>query len=388
MMIEIFFVLWKWRYFVISITFIPFFIAILIAYSIKPEFKSKTVIVSISSNINELNQFTSLKKSAIARALGSKLFGVGKTNEDVILGLLKSNSLRKEIIQRFTLTRYYETTNIEETIRKFGNDLSFTPNEYGMIEISVLNHDPEIAAEILNFTIEKLDNLFTDYQLTLFKSSRLFLEKRFNETKIRLSSSEDSLANFQLKYEVYDVPVQMEFMLAILSRLQSQYLNLEVENEILKNNVGLDSYQYQLSNARLKYFKEVLSNFSHKIESNVLNPHIFSPEVNLRYYSLKRNIRINEAIYKSLLSLFEAFKIRENSNVPTIMVLDEAVPPSHNELPRRSFIVISGFFIPLFCSLVLVFRGNNVLSEMERRNHLDIAEFIFFNRIKKIFKVL
>jgi capsule polysaccharide export protein KpsE/RkpR len=388
MIIEIIFVLWKWRYFVISMTFIPFFIAILIAYSIQTECKSKTVIVSISSNINELNQFTSLKKNAIARALGSKLFGIGKTNDDVILGLLKSNNLKKEIIHRFTLTEYYETANIEETIRKFGNDFSFTPNEYGMIEISVLNRDPEVAAEILKFTIEKLDSLFEDYQLQLFKNSRSFLEKRFNETKIKLSSTENSLVNFQMKHGVYDVPVQMEFMLGILLQLQSQFLNLEVENEILKNNVGLDSYKYQLSNARMKNFKEVLQNYSEKIESNVLNPHIFSPDVYLKYFSLKRKIKVNEVIYKSLLSLFEAFKIRENSNVPTIMVLDEAVPPSNNELPRRSFIVISGFFIPLFFNLVLVFRGNNVLSEMERRNHLDFTEFIFFKRIQKIFKVI
>lgn len=388
MIIENLLVLWKWRYFIISLTIFSCLSAILIAYNIPSEFKSKSVILSISSKANEFNQLSSFNNSAIARALGSKLFGVAKTNEDIILGILKSNYFKKIIIDHFNLNKYYKCKNIEGTIRKFENDLSVTPNEFGMIEISILNRDPSVAAEVLNFTIAKLDSIFSNYQLKLIKNSRIFLEKKVNEGMIELLAAEDSLANFQLKFGVFDLPIQVKLALEILSQFESQYLNLEIENEILKRSYGLDSYKYQLSSERLSYFKEVLIDFSHNIESNVLNPFIFLPEVYLNFYSLKRSIKNREAIYKSLVPLHEAFKLRENTNVPTIMVLDTAVPSSSHELPRRSFIIISGFFISFFLSLVLVIRGNNILKETEHKNYVDITELAFFNKLKRIFKVI
>lgn len=388
MIIENLLVLWKWRYFIISLTIFSCLSAILIAYNIPSEFKSKSVILSISSKANEFNQLSSFNNSAIARALGSKLFGVAKTNEDIILGILKSNYFKKIIIDHFNLNKYYKCKNIEGTIRKFENDLSVTPNEFGMIEISILNRDPSVAAEVLNFTIAKLDSIFSNYQLKLIKNSRIFLEKKVNEGMIELLAAEDSLANFQLKFGVFDLPIQVKLALEILSQFESQYLNLEIENEILKRSYGLDSYKYQLSSERLSYFKEVLIDFSHNIESNVLNPFIFLPEVYLNFYSLKRSIKNREAIYKSLVPLHEAFKLRENTNVPTIMVLDTAVPSSSHELPRRSFIIISGFFISFFLSLVLVICGNNILKETEHKNYVDITELAFFNKLKRIFKVI
>jgi capsular polysaccharide biosynthesis protein len=44
-------------------------------------------------------------------------------------------------------------------MRSFSGDIIFTPNEYGLIEIHVINKNPEMAADMANYFAHLADSL-------------------------------------------------------------------------------------------------------------------------------------------------------------------------------------------------------------------------------------
>lgn len=386
--IENLLVILKWRYLIITAVFLSCLSGLLISRNLNHKFKSKSVIVSLSANNDDLYQFSRFNNNAIARALGSKLFGIAKTNEDVIFGILNSSNFKAIIIKEYSLTQYYKVSNLEEAISKFENDFTYSPNEFGMVEISLLHNDRLLSSKILNFAIDKLDSIFSKYQIGIVKSSRIFLEKKVRSNFVELLVAEDSLAKFQVKYGIYDLPFQLKLSLGVLSDLESKILKSEIDNAMIKTNYGYDSYNYYLSNKRLFFLKNKLVEHSRDNEYIIGNQYLFSPKVHIKFNSLKRFFSLKEKIYKSLLPMYEVFKLRENMDIPTILVVDKALPPFAHEHPREEFIFISSFCISLFSSLIFVFRGNRILINADQTNLVDSFEFKFFDKLRKIFRVI
>lgn len=380
-------ILWNWKYFITFTISISCLVTFLISLNLNHNFKAKSTIISISAQNSDLNQLSNFNNKEIAKALGTKLFGVANTNEDIILGILNSNNFKEIIILELNLIQYYNVTNLSEAIRELNNDLDSTPNEFGMIEISFLNSNPEMGARILIVIIEKLDSIYSVYQKNLAMNSRNLLEREIKRISNELREAENSLVKFQGQHEMNDFQFQLKQYLAVLTRLESEILNSEIQSKKIKENYGDSSFYYHLSQEKIGYLKDQLIQHSRNRVSIIWNPNVFSPALFNQYNSLKRNITLKWEIYKFLYPLYEALKLRENLNVSSIMVLDAATPTLKSETSLQEFIIIAGFCISLFLTLITVFRGNSVLMNNYQKNHFDLLEIKFFNSLVKTFRI-
>ena len=328
-----------------------------------------------------------------AASLGSKLFGITSTSEDVLLGILNSRVALTAVINKFNLMEYYEIDdrNIDKTLKAFDGDLSFETNEYGMIEVSVINKSPRISAQIANYFTKLLDSMNISLNIQSAKSNRIFVEKRYLQNVNDLKKAEDSLYNFQKKYGIVAVPEQLEVTVKAAAEIEALLTKKEMEAYFMLQQYGESSPQYQGISAEMnllrKKVQELKSSPNLSATSNILFPFNNMPQISIQYLRAFREVEIQQAILEIVLPMYEQAKVEEQKSIPTIMIVDKAVPPQLKYGPKRMFLILLITFPFFFFLLLFVFRSERILFSKETLNSFEVKESSFYNKIQKIYKL-
>ena len=387
------FIFYKWRSLFISTILFFIIIGFLFAFLIPNQYRATArITLPPESGLGGLASFIGGDNSSIA-SFGAKLFGLSSSNEDLLLGLLYSRTSLENTIRKFNLTGYYEIkdNNIDKTIKAFRGDISFEPNEYGLIEISVTNKDPKISAEIANYFVKLLDSLNNKLNTTQARNNRSFIGKRYEQNISDLKTAEDSMYRFQKKYGIVAVPEQLETAVKAAAEIEAELTEAELKASLVKNQMGSHSPLYiSLKNeAELLRKKVDELKYSNNLSSasNIMFPFKEMPYLSLKYLRYYREIEIQQNILEVLLPLYEQAKVEEQKSIPTILVVDRAEPPQLKDSPKRSFIILLFFFLGLFLLIPLILIGDRVLKEEEKNNTIEKFQYNFFDRIKRIFHI-
>ena len=81
------------------------------------------------------------------------------------------------------------------------------------------------------------------------------------------------------------------------------------------------------------------------------------PTLGLTYYDLEREMRVEEALWETLTRQYEAAKVEEAEELPTVRVLDVAEIPGRKSGPSQRLIVESGALFSLVVALIAVLVG-------------------------------
>ncbi|GMU85939.1 MAG: hypothetical protein AMXMBFR48_11810 [Ignavibacteriales bacterium] len=361
-------VMYKWKNLILAVVIFVTAISVIVSYLIPEKFKASTVVVVPQGTEMGLGGLTGLLggKSSTA-ALGAKLFGISSSSEDMLLGILNSRTSLLHTIEKFNLAEYYDIDdgNTDKILRAFTKDIAFAPNEWGMIEIEVINEDPALAARMANYFVILLDSLNRKFNVEQATNNRKFIEKRYFQNVLDLKNAEDSLFVFQKKYGVFAVPEQLEAAVRASAELESQVVKQEIALLIMQEQFGKTSQQAAMIETELELLKNKVSELkqSDKLSnpSNVFLPFKEVPALTLQYYRYFREIEIQSKILEVVLPLYEQAKVEEQKSLPTVMVMDPAVPPKLKDSPKRMFIVLFGFFISFFAISVVVFTNEYFL---------------------------
>ncbi|MCC6549392.1 MAG: hypothetical protein IT279_04910, partial [Ignavibacteriaceae bacterium] len=331
-------------------------------------------------------------KSSTA-ALGAKLFGISSSSEDLLLGILNSRTSLLHTIEKFNLDEYYDIDdgNTDKIIRAFTKEIAFAPNEWGMIEIEVINEDPALAAEMANYFVVLLDSLNRKFNAEQATNNRKFIEGRYYQNVSDLKNAEDSLFTFQKKYGVFAVPEQLEAAVKASAELESQVVKQEIALLLMQEQFGKTSQQAALIESELNLLKGKVRELkqSDKLSnpSNVFLPFKEVPSLTLQYFRYFREIEIQSKILEVVLPLYEQAKVEEQKSLPTVMVMDPAVPPKLKDSPKRMFIVLFGFFISFFAVSVMVFTNEYFLKTETPSSALEVKLRGLALWCKRLFRV-
>ena len=390
------YVLYKWKKFLLINLLIIAVLSTLFAFLIPKQYKATaTIMIPQENEMTGLGGLTSLLggKSSIA-SLGSKALGLNSnTSEDVLLGIINSRTALTEIINKFNLMKYYEIddNNMDKVLKAFKNDISSDPNEYGMIDFSVINKDPEVSAKIANYMVQLVDSLNIKLNIERAKNNRIFIEKRYLQNVKDLKSAEDSLYKFQKKYGIVAVPEQLEVTVKAAAEIESQLTKKEMEAYFVKQSYGEDSPQYKGVLAEINMLKdkiqELKSSTTLSSTSNILYPFKQMPDISIQYLRNYRDVEIQEAILEIVMPMYEQAKVDEQKSIPTLLVIDNAVPPELKYSPKRSVIILGMLFLFSFLFIPIVFWGEKAVTREKFENPLQIKGANFFNRIVKIYRI-
>lgn len=180
-MVEVLRFLLKWKWHIGIITFIAFVAAIVFSGPafITPKYKSTVIFYPTTNNSISgaiLTDATQKEKDVLE-------FGEEEQAEQA-LQILGSSALMSKVVQRFDLMNHYNIdpggsfpyTRLQDQIKK---NISFKRTELLSIEITVLDADPEKAAEIANYISDALDSTKTDIQRQVGRKAFEIIEKEY-----------------------------------------------------------------------------------------------------------------------------------------------------------------------------------------------------------------
>ena len=385
-------ILYKWKKFLIINLLIVTIIATTVSFLIPETFKSTAKIILAPQN--SMNGLGSLLGNNSALSFGAELFGIGgSTNEDLILGLLNSRVIIEKVVNRFNLFGYYEEEdrNFDKLMKKMSGDLVFEPNEFGMIEISVINKDPKLSSDIANYFVELVDSMNIELAIRNAKENRKFVEERYIKNVKDLREAEDSMYAFQKKYGIFAVPEQLEISVKAAAEIEAQLSQKEILLQMLKETSGENSPKYinLLSEVKILRNKVRELKYSDKLSSisNVLFPFKKMPDIIIKYYRLFREVEIQSKIMEFTLPMYEQAKVEEQKSIPTILTIDKAVPAQLKYRPKKAFIILSAFFITAFISIYLIFFFERIQLIEEAKNSFEKKLKSIVNKIIGLYKL-
>jgi uncharacterized protein involved in exopolysaccharide biosynthesis len=340
-MIDYIYILYKWRKILFINMLTVTVLAIIISFIIPKTYKATSTVILPSDNPMGLGGLGNiLSGGSSALEIGAEVFGITRTNEDLILGLLMSRTILSDVIDKYNLMDYYgiDENNYDKAIKVFVGDLIFEPNEYGMIEVSVIHEDPEVSASMVRYFIKKADSLNIKLNITQAKNNRELIENRYKENLKDLELAENNFKEFQKKYGAFAVPEQIKVAVQAIGELEAQLMQQNILLNSLAENLNENSILFKSIQNNINAIKSEIRNLERKKESSsdgLLLRLDNLPEIQIEYIRKYRDLEIQNKTLEFIYPLYEQAKLEEKRSIPTMLVVDEAVPPQLNMHLRK-----------------------------------------------------
>ncbi len=286
---------------------------------------------------------------------------------DIWIGILDSQSLLDSIIKRFDLRNAYGEDTLEGALEKLRSRVSVEKSDENIISVTVLDNDPQKAADMANAFVEELDRINKELSITSGRRTRIFLEKRLEETRTELAALEDSMKAFQVKSGAVKIDDQSRALIDVVGSLKGQILAKEVELKTLLSYATESNPQVQTARVQLAELNSKLAEFASGAgqgleQTDILIPTQKIPGLSLSYARLLRDLTIQTRLFEMLTQQYETAKILEAKDSPTVQVLDRAYPPEKHARPRSAVIIVfstaAALALSILFSFIMNFRRN------------------------------
>ena len=264
------------------------------------------------------------------RGFGAIRLPGASTLADVFVAVLKSRSVADRIIERFDLVKRYGVKDGEKAVKELEGHVKFRVGDEGTIAVIVEDRDPKIAAAMANAYVEELDRFNLQTRTTSAQRTRAFIAQRLEVANRDLAAAEDRLSEYQQRKNLPAMSPVDRGEADVGARLMAQKIALEVRLQVLRQSLAEDSEEVRRVRQELAAIERQVGGL---------------PRAGVEIMRLWRDVKVQEQVFELLTAQLEEARIRETRDIPTVQVLDRAVPPLHKSRPKRSLIVVAGFLI-------------------------------------------
>jgi len=258
--------LYKWRKKIITISFAAAVCAAIISLFMPNIYKSGAIIfptINLSSGkalLHEKDDFLDFGKEA---------------DLEHMIQILESDEIRKRVIEKFDLLNHYKIDSTKQFFRDklhkmFAKATSFKVTKFSSISISVLDRDPQIAADIANEIVSLIDTVINNMQQSIAKQGyqSLIKERYFIVGKIKImEDSIDKIRAFGItNYESQSEVLNEQWAVAKIANNHSAALAIEKKLAIISKYGGL----YVSVREQLNYIRGNLNHMNKKINEHKL----------------------------------------------------------------------------------------------------------------------
>ena len=258
--------LYKWGKKIITISFAAAVCAAIISLFMPNIYKSGSIIfptINLSSGkalLHEKDDFLDFGKEA---------------DLERMIQILESDEIRKRVIKKFDLLNHYKIDSTKQFFRDklhkmFAKATSFKVTKFSSISISVLDRDPQIAADIANEIVSLIDTVINNMQQSIAKQGyqSLIKERDFIVGKIKImEDSIDKIRAFGIThYESQSEVLNEQWAVAKIANNHSAALAIEKKLAIISKYGGL----YVSVREQLIYIRGNLNHINKKINEHKL----------------------------------------------------------------------------------------------------------------------
>jgi len=273
----------------------------------------------------------------------SGLGGSVRTADDMYIGILSSRSIAKDMVTRFNLKEVYHTKKESATEQELAMHSVFDPGaKDGIIRVSATDESPTRARDMANAYLDELHLANGRLALTEASQRRLFFEQQMTQEKDSLENAEVELKKTQeqtgLIAPIPQTNLEMQGLAETRANIEAREVELaEQDPAVVRLRGEIAGLKSQLS--------QMMTGGG--LQAGIPTGKV--PEAQLEYVRKQREVAYHETLFEILARQYEAARLDESHDAPTLQVVDYADVPDSKTGPHRSYIMLGG----LLCGVAL-----------------------------------
>ena len=292
------------------------------------------------------------------------------TPADIFVAILKSPTIRRQMVDRFDLKSRYETENsMERAIEGLEKKTEIGKSEQGTIMISVLDKDAQMAADMANQYVKFLDATNQVLAQTTASERLDFISMLEGREGNKLETVMLRLQKFQEDHNAISLEDQARASLRAASEMQIAAMELVIKKlSLLRSGFSRNHPEVQKLEQEALMRQEALAflrdgdqegssrslnsrNQELFLQENLFLPLRRIPEVAQEYANIEKDVLVQSALMKLLLEQKAEAFIEASNTTSTVQVLDLATAAEKPSRPRRLLIVFITGVLSLFASI-------------------------------------
>lgn len=301
--------IWKKRLILMGVGLIAGVASIIISLMITPMFESSVIMFPSSS--------ASVSKDLLSQNYSGRqdVHGFGDEQQaEQLLQVLNSEPIRSRIIDKYNLLEHYEIepgdkfplTRLYET---YSSNINFRLTEFMSVEISVMDKDPEYAANMANDIAALVDTVYNSMKKERAREALRLVEREYREAEQKLAVLRDSMS--------------------LISSQVSKNINTS-------------------GNPSNNLIQAISENGAH-------------------YISMMNLVRYETALVTDLSLKYKEARLEAEQNLSHKFVVEEAFPSEKKAYPKKSLIVIVSTFASLLFALIVLIISDNIRARVAIR---------------------
>lgn len=279
------------------------------------------------------------------------------------MAVMKSTAFSEDVIRRFNLIGYMELSdkdplvNLDTALMKLPKLVSF---DYGskssLISVSVETKHKKLSMDIAQYYMTKLDEYNRLHKLTNGRRSREFLESRVLQLRADIDSLLSANRSFEEKYKAVNLKDQSASLINTYSSLIADKMKLDVQIELARANYPAESpIITDLTIQRDALVEQIrgLESADTALKPEYLINLASIPGIGEKAAQLKLSLSIAQQVYNDLYPQYEAAKLEELRDTPTLDILDTPREAGLRVRPRRAMICMVSVIVAFFLGTLL-----------------------------------
>lgn len=289
--------MWNKRRILIIVSFLAAVSSIIVSLQITEKYRSTVIMFPTTG--------ASVSKALLsANYVGRQsVYGFGEEEQaEQLLQILNSDRIRERIVEKYNLMEHYEIDSTSkypntQLANTYKDNISFRRTELMSVEISVLDTDPQVAADIANDISNLIDTVFNAMKHERAQAAFELVSTEFLEASDNIRLLQDSLKQ---------VGAQIS---ASLRRLEG-------------------SSTAQMTTALAQYGGA--------------------------FISLSKNVEHHTRRYTDLRQRYQEARMEANQRLPYKFIVDKAYPSEKKAYPKRAVIVLVSTASAFLFTLILL----------------------------------
>lgn len=289
--------------------------------------------------------------------------------------ILRSRTIRERVVDSLRLVEnpLYSGMTRHDIVEELGKDVyvEISKSAKVTVEVDVQTRwfDPfanygsqaaELAARIANAYRNSLDQLNQEKSVSQARSARRYIERVLETTKAEIDSIQDSLEVFQSRNNVLALDEQLGAMAANVGKVGGELAQARIEYTLFQQEFNASAPVLQALRQKISMLESQYKQIQDGglVASDGLSvPVARMPSLMRQYLNLTSAIKVKSQLAVFLESQRMQELVQEAKDVPTVVVLDSALPPKRKIAPSRplmlglAFVVLTALYIVVTPSL-------------------------------------
>ena len=294
--------IWKKRFILAGVGLLAGIASIIISLLITPMFQSSVIMFPASS--------ASVSKDLLSQNYSGRqnVHGFGEEEQaEQLLQILNSEPVRSRIIQKYNLMEHYEIEKdskypLTQLYEQYTSNINFRLTEYMSVEVSVMDRDPDYAANMANDISDLVDTVFNSMKKERAREAFRLVERAYLESEAQLVALRDSM-------------------------------------DLLSGQVS----------ANMSTSGDPTNNLVRAISEN-----------GALYITMMSMVRAETQVVAELSLRHKEARLEADQNLPHKFVVEKAYPSEKKAYPKKSLIVIVSTFASILFALIVLIIMDNV----------------------------